>query len=69
MVVFTLHHILWTSIVKAEDLIVQVQAVGIDRKAPGQFVGCLRIELEVRVEVVIACRASCISYLWVRYGC
>ena len=56
MRVLSLNDILGASIVEAEDLVVQVQAVGVGLETPFQLVTGLGVELVMRIEVVVALR-------------
>ena len=57
-VVFTLDHVLWLTIVEAEDLVVEVEPVSHDGETVLQSVATLGVELKVGVEIVVAERAA-----------
>src|ERR1035437_2976203 len=68
VVVFALHHVLRADVLEAKDFVVEVQAVCIHLEAPRQLITGLRVELELRVEVVVARRAGCAVDLRVGLG-
>src|SRR2546425_864015 len=53
-VIFALEHVLWAAVIKAEDLVVDIEAVHDELKAVHHAHAALGIELKVRIEVVIA---------------
>src|SRR5215831_1849810 len=53
-VVFTLDHILRASVVEAENLIVQVQSVGVNGKVACDLVASLGVDLVMRIEIGVA---------------
>jgi hypothetical protein len=53
-VVFALHNILRATVVEAEYLVVQIQAGGIYLQTVRQSIRTLHVNLEVRVQVVVA---------------
>src|ERR1051325_5238895 len=53
-IIFALEHVLWAAVIKAEDLVVDIEAVHDELKAVHHAHAALGIELKVRIEVVVA---------------
>src|SRR3954468_20902150 len=53
VIILALHYVLRTAVIETKHLVVQVETVAVYFKPPRQTIARLRIELEMRVKVVI----------------